>query len=95
MCLQIHVCSHPQNIRVLKFLLCVCVLNHVGHVNNNDPMDCSPPSPHIHRILRQILGRLPCLSPGDFLDPGVEFVSYESLALAARLLPAPRGKPIL
>ena len=38
---------------------------------------------------------LPCPSPGDLPDPGIEPTSLISLALAGGSLPlAPRGKPI-
>ena len=50
-------------------------------------MDCSPKAPLSMGFSRQeYWSGLPCLSPGDFLDPGIKFVSHESPALAARFL---------
>ena len=34
-----------------------------------DPIDCSPPVSSVHGILQS---GLPCLSPGDLPDPGIE-----------------------
>ena len=48
-----------------------------------DLMDCSPPGSSVHGILQaRYWSGLPCLSPGDLSDPGIEPVSVMSLALA-------------
>ena len=59
-----------------------------------DPMDCSPPGSPVHGILQaRIWSGLPCPSPGDLSNPGVE---QGSPALQAESLPAELpGKPKL
>ena len=38
-----------------------------------NPMDCSPPGFSVHGVLQaRIQVRLPCPSPGDLPDPGIE-----------------------
>ena len=50
-----------------------------------NPMDCSLPSFHFHRILQaRILEGLPCPPPGDLPDPGIKPMSLTSLALGGR-----------
>ena len=58
------------------------------------PMDCSLQAPLSMVFCRQESWRgLPCPSPGDLLDPGIETVSYISLHCQADSLPlAPPGK---
>ena len=49
-----------------------------------DPMDCSSPGSSVHGILQaRILERLPCPSPEDLPDPGIEPASLMSPALAS------------
>ena len=44
-----------------------------------DPIDCSPPGFSVHEILKkEYWSGLPCPSPKDLSDPGVEPVSYVS-----------------
>ena len=46
-------------------------------------MDCSPPGPSVRGILRQeYWNGLPCPSPGDLPDPGIEVASLKSPALS-------------
>ena len=48
-----------------------------------DPMDGSPPGSSVHGFSRQeYWSGLPCPSPGDFPNPGIEPVSLRSPALA-------------
>ena len=48
-----------------------------------DPMDCSPPGSSVHGVLRQeYWSGLPCPPSGDLPNPGVEFKSLTSAALA-------------
>ena len=56
-----------------------------------DPIDCSPPGSSVHGILQaRILEWVPCPSPGDFPDPGIE---PKSPALQVDSLPSePPGK---
>ena len=60
-----------------------------------DHMDCSPSGSSSMGFSRQeYWSGLPFPSPGDLLDPGIEFTSPVSPALAGRFLPlAPSGKP--
>ena len=60
-----------------------------------DPMDCSPPGSSVNGILHQeYWSGLPCPSPGDLPDPGIEPTSPESPALQRDSLPTePPGKP--
>ena len=56
---------------------CVCVLS------QSCPTLCSPPGSSVHGFSRQeYWSGLPCLSPGDLPDPGIEPMSLESSALA-------------
>ena len=49
-------------------------------------MDCSHPGSSVHGILQaKIWSGLPCPSPEDLTDPGIEPVSLRSPALADRL----------
>ena len=49
-----------------------------------DPMDSSPPGSSVHGISRQgYWSGLPCPSPGDLPNPGIEPKSLMSPALAA------------
>ena len=56
-----------------------------------DPMDCSPPAPLSMDFSRQeYWSRVPCPSPGDLPDPGIEL---RSPTLQAGSLPSePPGK---
>ena len=50
--------------------------------------NCSPPSSSILGILQaRILSGLPCLLPGDLLNPGIQPTSSESPVLQANSLP--------
>ena len=57
----------------------------------------SPPASSVHGFSRQEYGSgLPCPSPGDLPNPGIEPVSVVSPALQAGSLPIePPGKPIV
>ena len=57
-----------------------------------DPMDCSPPAPMSMEFSRQeCWSGVPCPSPGDLPDPGIEL---RSPTLQVDSLPAePQGKP--
>ena len=59
-----------------------------------DPTDCSPPDSSVHGILQaRILEMLPCPSPVDLPDPGIE---PRSPALQAdSLLFEPQGKSLI
>ena len=47
------------------------------------PMDCSPPGSSVHGILQaSIWSGLPCPSPGDLPDPGIEPISLMPPMLA-------------
>ena len=51
-----------------------------------DPMDCSMPGSSVHIILQaRILDQVPCPSPGNLPDPGIQPVSPAVPALAGRL----------
>ena len=64
----------------------VCVLNCFGHAWLWESMDCSPPGSSVHGILQaRKLSGLPCPPPGDLPDPGIEFESLVSPALAGGL----------
>ena len=58
-------------------------------------MDYSPAGSSVHGILQQEhWSELPCPTPGDLPDPGIEAASPMSPALQADALPAePLGKP--
>ena len=60
-----------------------------------NPMDHSPPGFSVHRILQaRYWSGLPCPSPGDVPDPGIEHTSLPSPALAGGFFPrVPPGKP--
>jgi len=48
-------------------------------------MDCSPPGSYVHGILQaRILERVAISFSRDLPDPGIEFMSLVSLALAGR-----------
>ena len=48
-------------------------------------MDCSPPDSSAHEILQaKYRSGLPCPSPGNLPDPGIEPASLKSPALAGR-----------
>ena len=65
---EIYVCMHAQ------LLSCSTLCN---------SKDCSPPGSSIHGILQaRILECMPCPSPGDLSDPGIESVSPVFAALA-------------
>ena len=50
-----------------------------------NPMDCSPPGFSVHGVLQaRIQVRLPCPSPGDLPDPGIEPTSFVTSTLAGR-----------
>ena len=50
-----------------------------------NPMDCSPPGFSVHGVLQaRIQVRLPCPSPEDLPDPGIEPTSLVSSMLAGR-----------
>ena len=53
-----------------------------------EPIDCSPLGSSVHGILQarmdwQPWSGLPCLPPGDLLDPGIEPVSFAASAFQA------------
>ena len=55
----------------------VCVLScsvsdKPAHSDSVQPMDCSPPGSSVHWIFQEYWSRLPCPSPGDLPDPGIE-----------------------
>ena len=55
-----------------------------------DPMDCSPPDFSVQGFSRQeYWSGLPFPPPGNLPDPGIEFPSLVSPALAGRFFPAP------
>ena len=60
-----------------------------------NPMDHSPPGFSVHRILQaRYWSGLPCPSPEDVPDPGIEHTSLTSPALAGGFFPrVPPGKP--
>ena len=60
-----------------------------------NPKDCSPQDSSVRGILEaRILECIPCPSPGDFPDPGIEPLSLTSLALAGEFLTlVPPEKP--
>ena len=62
-----------------------------------DPMSCSPPGSSVHGFCRQEKrSGLPCLSPGDLPDPGIEPPSLVFPALAGEFFTTSTpGKPIL
>ena len=74
-------------LRLPNFDIVVCVLSHFSHVRLFVTLwTVAHQAPLSIGFSRQeYWSGLPCLSPGDFLDPGIEFVSYESLALEARV----------
>ena len=50
-----------------------------------DPVDCSLPGSSVHGILQtRILECVPCPTPENLLDPGIEAATLISLALAGR-----------
>ena len=50
-----------------------------------DPMNCSPPGSSVHGISRQeYWSGLPCPTPGNLLNPGIEPASPAFPALAGR-----------
>ena len=53
---------------------CVCVCSVAqSPLTLCDPMDCSAPGSSVHGILQaRIWSGLPCPSPGDFPNPGIE-----------------------
>ena len=54
-------------------IMYVCMLVTQSCPTLFDPMDCSGPGSSVHRILQQeYWSGLPCLSPGDLPDPGIE-----------------------
>ena len=54
-------------------IMYVCMLVTQSCPTLFDPMDCSAPGSSVHRILQQeYWSGLPCLSPGDLPDPGIE-----------------------
>ena len=60
------------------------------------PVDCSPPGSSVHGILWAGILEcgLPCLPPGDLLDPGIKPISLRSPALACSFFTTePLGKP--
>ena len=72
-----------------------CVLCHFSCVQLCDPTDCSLPGSSAHGILQAgILERgLPCPSPWELPDPGIEPTSPVSSAFSRFLTPEPPGKP--
>ena len=60
-----------------------------------DPMDCNPPGSSIHEIFQAMYWTaLPCPSPWDLPDPGIEPTSLASPALAGKFsTTASPGKP--
>ena len=88
---QIHKSSiELSNIHYLLRVLVVCALV-CSHL-----VDCSPPGPSVHGILRQEYWRgSPCSTPGHLPDPRTEPMFYVSLALqAGSLPPEPLEKPV-
>ena len=60
-----------------------------------DPMDYSPQGSSVHGILQSILEWLPCPSPGDLPNPGVEPRSPVSSALVGGFFTTvPPEKPL-
>ena len=59
----------------------VVVIYSISHVRLIcDPVDCSPPDSFVHGILQEeYWSGLPCPSPGDLPDPGIEPTSLTSL----------------
>ena len=59
-----------------------------------DPMTCSLPGSSVHGILQESWSGLPCPSPEDLPDPGIEPASPVPPALQVGSLPLqPPGKP--
>ena len=74
--------NQPNESEVLVTQLCSTLCN---------PMDCSPPGSSVHGIFQaRILSGLPCPSPGDLSNPGIEPGSPE--LQADSLLTEPPGK---
>ena len=67
--------------------VCVCTAKSLQScLTVSDPMDCSPPGSSVRGILQaRILDRLPCPSPEDLPDPGIEPISLMSPVLAERV----------
>ena len=88
-------CTRPICINQITFPLgCICCCCSVAQSRPAlcDTMGCSPSGSCVCGVLQaRILGGLPCPSPGDLPDPGIEPVSP---ALQADSLPSePPGKP--
>ena len=72
--------SHPS---IADFKFYASVLNCFSRVNSLRPMDCNLPGSSVHGILQaRILSGLPCPSPGDLPDLGMEPLSLMSPELA-------------
>ena len=74
----------------------MCVLTHFSHARLfATPLTVSHQSPLSMGFSKQeYWNGLPCPSPGDFPDPGIEPMSFTSPALAGRFFPlVPPGKP--
>ena len=88
-CKYLYAVSHKTSeFKSCYSLICVCVLSPVGHVWLFETLwTVAHQAPLSMGFSRQeYWSGLPCLSPGDSLDPGIKFVSHESPALAARFL---------
>ena len=80
------------------FTLCACMLNHFSHVQLFATLcTVAGQAPLSMGFSRQeYWSELPCLSPGDFPNPGIKHASLMSPALQVCSLPlAPPGKPHL
>ena len=64
-------------------LSCMCAQSVQLCLTLCDLLDCSPPGSAVHGFSRQeYWSGLPCPSPGDLSDPGIEPASFMSPALA-------------
>ena len=94
----IHLLSHcgRWEAQTLLVIDAVCMLSHFSHVQLLTTLwtvACQAPL-SMGILQARIWSGLPCLLPGDLLDPGIEPVSPASLALAgAFFTTAPSGKP--
>ena len=73
-----------KKVKVLFIQSCLSLCN---------PLDCSPPGTSVHGILQaEYWSGLPCLSPGDLPNPGIQ--SSSPALQADSLPPEPPGKPM-
>ena len=85
-----------KNTLLKYFIMCACVLDPQSRPTLCNPRDCGPQAALAVKFSRQeYWSALPCSTPGDLPDPGIEPESPASPASQVYSLPAePSGKPI-